>query len=102
MLRETMFRLFLYLLENADDGIMDNTEILVNVWDKYGLSSSNQRLWQVMSGLKNKLCAVGVPEGFIMRVESRGYYVRKDLITVLYCERRSIAQGIQHDQCHFR
>lgn len=86
-LRDTMFRLFVFLLENAEGGIIGNSEILTNVWDMYGLSSSNQRLWQVMHALKDKLRSAGLPEDFIMRIESKGYYVREDMITVLYTKK---------------
>ncbi|CAI1873426.1 Uncharacterised protein [Serratia fonticola] len=89
LLRDTMFRLFLFLLENANGTIVDNSDILINVWDKHGLSSSNQRLWQVMQALKAKLSYVGVPDDFIMRVESKGYYVRENMITVLYSEKKN-------------
>ncbi|HBE9181138.1 TPA: hypothetical protein KNH08_004064 [Serratia fonticola] len=89
VLRDTMFRLFIYLLEHADGTIVDNSDILLNVWDKYGLSSSNQRLWQVMQALKFKLNLVGIPSDFIMRVESKGYYVRENMITVLYSDKKA-------------
>lgn len=89
VLRDTMFRLFIYLLEHADGTIVDNSDTLLNVWDKYGLSSSNQRLWQVMQALKFKLNLVGIPSDFIMRVESKGYYVRENMITVLYSDKKT-------------
>ncbi|SFF21523.1 DNA-binding winged helix-turn-helix (wHTH) domain-containing protein [Phytobacter palmae] len=87
-LRETMFRLLVFILENAGEGIIYDTTILFEVWDKYGLSSSSQRLWQVMSALKNKLRMTNAPEDLIMRVDSKGFFVRKDLITVLYCDKK--------------
>ncbi|MEE7533824.1 winged helix-turn-helix domain-containing protein [Klebsiella huaxiensis] len=89
-LRSTMFRLLIFLLEHADDGIIKNSDILNNVWDDYGLSSSNQRLWQVMYALKDKLRRIGLPEDFIMRIESKGYYIRKDMITTLYTQRTNM------------
>lgn len=65
----------------------------LNVWDNYGLSSSNQRLWQVMNALKIKLNSVGVTEDFIMRVESKGYYVRENLVNILYTNKKSSFAG---------
>lgn len=101
VLRETMFRLFAYLLENADGTIIENNVILLDIWDKHGLSSSNQRLWQVMYSLKIKLTSLGVPDDFIMRVESKGYYVKENLISVLYREQKPVMvkstnNGVHH------
>ncbi|MCX8957833.1 winged helix-turn-helix domain-containing protein [Erwinia psidii] len=86
-LRKTMMRLFIYLLENADSGVIQHEDILLNVWDKYGLSSSNQRLWQVMRCLRNKLSSLGIPDDFITRIESgphRGYQISKNKVTTVY------------------
>lgn len=93
ILRETMFHLLVYLLENSKGNIISNSDILLNVWDNYGLSSSNQRLWQVMNALKIKLNSVGVTEDFIMRVESKGYYVRENLVNILYTNKKSSFAG---------
>lgn len=102
ILRDTMFRLFVYLLENANGSIIDNADILLEVWDKYGLSSSNQRLWQVVQALKEKLALVGVPGDFIMRIESKGYYLRESKITVLYSDKKpTTTLDNRYDICHF-
>lgn len=105
-LRDTMLRLLTFLLDNADGNIIDNTEILINVWEAHGLSSSNQRLWQVMLGLRKKLNDVGIPDDFIMRVESKGYYVRESMVTILYSENKtsrvaSLTSDVHHDIHHF-
>ncbi|WP_380180257.1 transcriptional regulator [Kalamiella sp. sgz302252] len=86
-LRKTMMRLFIYLLENANGKVVGNEEILTNVWDKYGLSSSSQRLWQVMRCLRNNLAKLGIAEDFIIRAEKdhvRGFYINKDRVTPIY------------------
>lgn len=86
-LRKTMMRLFIYLLEHADSKVIGNEEILTNVWDKYGLSSSSQRLWQVMHCLRNKLAMLGIAEDFITRTEKdrvRGFCINKERITPIY------------------
>ncbi len=82
-----MMRLFIYLLENADSKVIGNEEILTNVWDKYGLSSSSQRLWQVMHCLRNKLSTLGIAEDFITRTEEdhvRGFCINKERVTPIY------------------
>lgn len=86
-LRKTMMRLFIYLLENADNKVIGNEEILTNVWDKYGLSSSSQRLWQVMHCLRHKLSMLGIAEDFITRTEEdhvRGFCINKERVTPIY------------------
>ncbi|RWR00939.1 hypothetical protein ED28_15930 [[Pantoea] beijingensis] len=83
-LRKTMMRLLAYLLENANGKVIQNDEILLNVWDKYELSSSTQRLWQVMQALRQRLNAVGIPNDFIIRVETKGFFIREGAVTPLY------------------
>ena len=87
ILRKTMMRLFIYLLENANNTVIESEEILVNVWDKHGLSSSSQRLWQVMRDLKKKLVTIGISEGFITRVEKgniMGFSINPHQVTPIY------------------
>ncbi|QNK33226.1 winged helix-turn-helix domain-containing protein [Serratia sp. JUb9] len=83
-LRTTMMRLLSYLLEHANGEIILNDEILLNVWDKHELSSSTQRLWQVMQALKQRLNVVGIPDDFIIRVETKGFFIREGVVTPLY------------------
>ena len=82
VLRDTMFHLLVFLIQN-NGRIIKNEDILFSVWDSHGLSSSSQRLWQVMQALKIKLKIVGVPNDFIMRVDSKGYYIRESFVTTL-------------------
>lgn len=86
-MRKTMMRLFIYLLENAEGQIIQREDILLNVWDKYGLSSSSQRLWQVMQCLRKKLSQIGLSEDFITRVEKgpqRGYQIAGNKVRAIY------------------
>ena len=87
ILRKTMMRLFLYLLENANNTVIESEEILVNVWDKHGLSSSSQRLWQVMGDLRRKLITLGVSVDFITRVKKgniMGFHIKPHRVTPIY------------------
>ncbi|MEL4015918.1 winged helix-turn-helix domain-containing protein [Dryocola clanedunensis] len=88
--RDTMMRLLLYMLTSTQGHILTNNEILLHVWDRHQLSSSSQRLWQVMKALKKKLDALGVPDEFIMRIEPHGYYVNQSIVSPLYLRRNSI------------
>lgn len=92
ILRDTMMRLFVYLLKNANGKIVCNEDILFHVWDQHSLKSSSQRLWQVMQQLKIKLIALGAPHDFIMRVEGfngKGYTLKSEIIRPYYfiCEK---------------
>lgn len=84
VLRETMFRLLVYLLDNRDKTFITIDELLFQVWDQYGLQSSNQRLWQVMQALNSRLISVGVPSDFIVRKDSKSYRVKEGFVEPLY------------------
>ncbi|MGA5653521.1 winged helix-turn-helix domain-containing protein [Rahnella contaminans] len=75
-LRTTMMRLLIYMLETSGHRIVSNNEIMIQVWENHQLSASSQRLWQVMRELKKKLSLPGLPEEFIMRIESKGYFLK--------------------------
>src|SRR5471030_602072 len=89
-LRKTMMRLLVYLLENANVRLITDDEIMQNVWDIYGLSSSNQRLWQVMRDLKKKLSIAGVPDDLITRAERKGYHLKQEMIITLQYDRNQV------------
>lgn len=65
-MRDTMTRLFLFLLQNANNKVVLKKDILYHVWDVHGLKSSNQRLWQVMQSLQLRLLSLQVPGDFII------------------------------------
>lgn len=85
-LRKTMMQLLIYILDNVQQHIIQDGDIMLNVWDAQGLSSSRQRLWQVINTLSQKLCAFGISAQFIVRVRSQGYVVDKEIITLIYGE----------------
>ncbi|BBV65761.1 hypothetical protein STW0522KLE44_21490 [Klebsiella sp. STW0522-44] len=74
-LRTTKARLLEYLLLKSGSKIITDQELLINIWDKYGLSSSSQRLWLVMRELKVILGGFNVSDDLFMRVENNGYLV---------------------------
>lgn len=86
-LRKTMMRLLIYILDNAQSHIVSDEDIMINVWDAQGLSSSRQRLWQVINELSKKFSALGIGTDFILRVKNQGYTINKDIITLFYCKR---------------
>lgn len=92
-IRDTMLRLLLFLLKSSNRSIIPTKEIIANVWDAYGLRSSNQRLWQVMQQLKFKLHLVGLPDDLITKVESNGYFVKEKMIMPLYCDERKQSEN---------
>ncbi|MBK5073681.1 winged helix-turn-helix domain-containing protein [Budviciaceae bacterium CWB-B4] len=83
-LKETMMRLLVYLLTHANDVAISKDEILVKVWDENNLTSSNQRLSQMIGELQSKLSIIGVPTDFIINVRGVGYKVNGYCIRPLY------------------
>ncbi|MDT8701914.1 hypothetical protein [Kluyvera ascorbata] len=74
-LRTAKARLLEYLLLKSGSKIITDQELLINIWDKYGLSSSSQRLWLVMRELKVILGGFNVSDDLFIRVENNGYLV---------------------------
>ena len=91
-LRDTKLRLLMFLLANADKGVITTQRLMVNVWDKYGLRSSAPRLWQVMQDLKLTLSMMGIEDDFISRVDNKGYQLNANMVSALYCESRLQSQ----------
>lgn len=87
-LRDTKLRLLMFLLANADKGVITTQRLMINVWDKYGLRSSAPRLWQVMQDLKLTLSRMGIDDDFISRVDNKGYRVNSAIVSPLYCDTR--------------
>lgn len=92
ILRKTMSHVLEYLFENATIDVVTDSELMENVWDKHGLSSSTQRVWQVMSNLKSKLFFLGLSDDVILRVSKKGYLLKGDSVERLFSSR--ITSGI--------
>lgn len=82
-LGETSMRLLTFLLERSKQSVVPYNDILDDVWDKRGLSSSYKRLHQVMKELKSKLIQIGLPDDFILTVRGKGYCLNQTNITSL-------------------
>jgi DNA-binding winged helix-turn-helix (wHTH) protein len=87
ILRKTMSHVLEYLFENATVDVVTDSELMENVWDKHGLSSSTQRVWQVMSNLKSKLFFLGLSDDVILRVSKKGYLLKGDSVERLFSSR---------------
>ncbi|WP_240769905.1 winged helix-turn-helix domain-containing protein [Pantoea agglomerans] len=92
ILRKTMSHVLEYLFENATIDVVTDSELMENVWDKHGLSSSTQRVWQVMSNLKSKFFFLGLSDDVILRVSKKGYLLKSDSVERLFSSR--ITSGI--------
>ncbi|HIE9359424.1 TPA: hypothetical protein ACXRUV_005083 [Klebsiella quasipneumoniae subsp. similipneumoniae] len=92
-IRPTMFRLLIYLIENASPNPILDDDIMRDVWEEYGLSASKARLWQVMNAMSKKLCLKDTFCDLFRRVENTGYYVNKDYIRVIYTNDKYPDQG---------
>ncbi|MBD8127013.1 helix-turn-helix domain-containing protein [Pantoea agglomerans] len=87
ILRKTMSHVLEYLFENATIDVVTDSELMENVWDKHGLSSSTQRVWQVMSNLKSKFFFLGLSDDVILRVSKKGYLLKGDSVERLFSSR---------------
>ncbi|MDP0522287.1 hypothetical protein QOT19_23475 [Serratia marcescens] len=72
VLRKTTNRLLTFMLHSytscgSADAEIDVENLMFNVWDKYNLQSSNQRLWQSIKFLNFKLIKLGEPEDMFFR-----------------------------------
>lgn len=81
---DTMMKLFLYLLINGRNNNISKDELIHNVWEKRNLSSSSQRLWQVLNNLGKKLSLIGLPSDFIIFKKGSGYTVNYEDVTPIY------------------
>lgn len=87
VLKDTVMNLLIFLLTHASDDVVTKEEIMREVWDENNLSSSNQRLWQVVAELKEKLLLIGMPQDFIINMKGKGYKINYPHITPLYYRR---------------
>ncbi len=85
-LNEMQTRLLSFLLENRKSDVISKNKILKNVWDEFGLSSSNQRLWQEIKKLKSKLSSIGLNDDLITNVRGIGYSVDNQRVKSLLIE----------------
>lgn len=85
-LNEMQTRLLSFLLENRRSDVISKNRIMRNVWDDFGLSSSNQRLWQEIKKLKSKLLSIGLSDDLIISVRGIGYSVDNQRVKSLLIE----------------
>lgn len=81
---DTMKQLLVYLLEHARGKKVTKEELLTNIWDANNLSSSTQRLWQVIRKLNKKLMVLGLPCDFIQSTQGSGYIINYPDIIPFY------------------
>lgn len=79
-----MENLLIYLLENAHGAVVSDESLMLNVWEENSLSSSTQRLGQVIKALKNIIVKAGIEEPVIFRLPGRGYTLDSGLVFPMY------------------
>lgn len=83
-LNETAFRLLMYLLTKAHRKNVSKEELMEKVWEDYKLSSSSQRLCQVVRTLNTKLNQLGFNGEFIKNSRGKGYIIDCEEVTAVY------------------
>jgi DNA-binding winged helix-turn-helix (wHTH) protein len=74
----TMARLFIYLINNHGE-VCTRDGILENVWERYGLRTSNNSLNKYISDLRRSLSSLGLGDAVIVTVPRFGFMLSMDL-----------------------
>ncbi len=83
-LRKTQSCLLEYLLNHGVNHVISDVQLMVDVWERHGLRASAQRVWQVISNLKDKVSQLGISDEFILRVSRKGYFIKSDSVQTLF------------------
>ncbi|ESN53163.1 hypothetical protein [Enterobacter sp. MGH 16] len=95
-IRPTMFRLLIYLIENASVKPILDDDIMRDVWEKYDLRASKARLWQVMNAMCKKLLLKESFSEIFVRVENTGYLVNENQVRAIYTNEQCIETGASY------
>lgn len=82
-LRPTMARLLQYILSNAGIRIIEDKDIMIHVFENYGLKCNKQRLWHSINTLKTALLKCGFTRPLFYRVNKSGFIISGVEIGVL-------------------
>lgn len=83
-IKDASMRLLVYLLLYARENPVSKSDIMYSIWERYHLSASSQRLWEVMKELKIASTKIGLPEDFIIKTRGHEYQVNYECITPIY------------------
>lgn len=79
-----MARLLNYFLLHAKDKLIEDEKIVEDVFEKYGLQCSQQRLWQAVRALREVLSKCGFKRELILRIRNTGFTLSDERIVVLF------------------
>lgn len=82
-LRPTMARLLQYILNHAGNHMIEDRDIMAEVFDNYGLKCSKQRLWHSVNTLRTVFMKCGFVQPFLYRVNNSGFIISGVEIGVL-------------------
>lgn len=74
-LRPTLARLLQYILHHAGGRIIEDRDIMAEVFETHGLKCSKQRLWHSVNTLKALFMKCGFTRQIIYRVNSSGFII---------------------------
>lgn len=74
-LRPTMARLLQYILSHSSERMIEDKDIMREVFDNFGLKCNKQRLWQAVNALKTTLFKCGYSDMDIYRVKNNGFII---------------------------
>lgn len=93
ILSATMKRLLLFLVHRQGQVCL-RADILENVWDLYGLSSSNNSLNKYISDLRKIFSANGFAEDFIKTIPRAGFMLSSEVVINLSLEGGCLSETI--------
>lgn len=91
-LGKTKARLFEYLLANASDDYIYDNDIIIDVFEDYGLRCSKSYLLAIIKDIRAAFLSVGFDRDPINRQGRNAYVINSSVIQKIYAETHSVRQ----------
>ncbi|EMH4163333.1 helix-turn-helix domain-containing protein [Pluralibacter gergoviae] len=85
-LNKVQSRLLYFLLAQKNKNFVSKDEIMENVWEDVGLSSSTQKLWQSINDVRRKLSLFNLSGEIITNLHGIGYKIGNVKISSLHMQ----------------
>jgi DNA-binding winged helix-turn-helix (wHTH) protein len=89
-LGKTKSRLFEYLLSKADGDYIYDNDIIIDVFEDYGLRCSKSYLLSIIKDIRAAFLSVGFDRNPIIRTGRNAYVINSGVIQKIYAESHSV------------